>query len=37
MVYNFFTRGSGEAGTDFFSLVTRDRTQGNDLKTREDF
>lgn len=31
-VYSFLSRGSEEAGTDFFSLVTSDRTQGNSMK-----
>ena len=30
--YNFPTKESGEAGTDLFSVVTNDRTQGKGLK-----
>ena len=30
--YNFLMRGRGGAGTDLFSVVTSDRTQGNGLK-----
>ena len=33
--YSFLTRGSGGAGTDLFSLVTRDRTCGNGVKLRQ--
>ncbi|KAJ7423305.1 hypothetical protein BTVI_10311 [Pitangus sulphuratus] len=31
-VYNFLVRGRGGAGTDLFSVVTSDRTQGNGMK-----
>ena len=34
-VYSFLTRGSGEAGTDLFSLITSDRTRGNGVKLRQ--
>ncbi|KAJ7407778.1 hypothetical protein BTVI_61747 [Pitangus sulphuratus] len=31
-VYNFIVRGRGGTGTDLSSVVTSDRTQGNELK-----
>ncbi|KAJ7418847.1 cd99 antigen-like [Willisornis vidua] len=31
-VYNFLVRRRGGAGTDLFSVVTSDRSQGNGLK-----
>ncbi|KAJ7401155.1 hypothetical protein BTVI_98569 [Pitangus sulphuratus] len=31
-VYNFFVRERGGVGTDLFSVVTKDRSQGNGLK-----
>ena len=33
-VYNFLTRGSGEAG-DLFSIITSARTRGNGVKLRQ--
>ena len=33
--YSFLTRGSGRAGTNLFSLVTSDRTQGNGVKLQQ--
>ncbi|KAJ7414026.1 hypothetical protein WISP_86833 [Willisornis vidua] len=32
VVLNFLTRGSGEPGTDLFSVVISDRTLGNGMK-----
>uniref|UniRef100_A0A8B9CM06 Reverse transcriptase domain-containing protein n=1 Tax=Anser brachyrhynchus TaxID=132585 RepID=A0A8B9CM06_9AVES len=34
-VYSFLTRGSGGEGTNLFSLVTSNRTQGNCVKLRQ--
>ena len=35
VVYSFLTRGSGGAGANLFSLITSDRTHGNDVKLRQ--
>lgn len=34
-LFNFLSRGSGEGGTELFSLVTGDRTQGNGTKQHQ--
>lgn len=34
-VYNFLKMGSGEGGTDLFSVESGDRTQRNDLKPHQ--
>ncbi|KAJ7408998.1 Interleukin-15 [Pitangus sulphuratus] len=36
MVFNFLVRLRGEAGTDLFSLVTRERTQGSNMKLSQE-
>ncbi|KAJ7413868.1 cd99 antigen-like [Pitangus sulphuratus] len=36
-VFNNLMRGSGGESTNLFALMTSDRTQGNDMKLRQQF